>query len=391
MTEPVRKLLGGYATGTLTPEEQNALFAAAVQDQELFNLLADEQVLRDYLMDPVFRSELLQDLEQVPEQSRPLPQREPRQWIGWLFGGSIAAATVAIFLITLIPPREKPRVAQVSLPELVARQYPVTSTPKAKVAVPVPSIAPPPVLAPPTAAPPHSNILSRIQPAPASVAAPSAFSPLKVAVLDFDSGRADPQVGQSLSKYLSDQLATDRSYSVVNREKVASAMAEHGKDTLITQETAAKIGRAVGADAVLMGRVSNSPVALRASPSNAFRAEIAPAQPAVYASLIDSATGKTLRVAQASAHPGNLEAAAAVLGKALELRATVTDVNGGIVTLDIGTKAGVKPGDRFRILHGDEVLGEATITAVKEGFAVGTFEGAKKPQPGDQAVFIRGR
>jgi len=41
--DEVQKLLGGYATGTLTPEEQQALFAAALEDQELFDALAHEQ------------------------------------------------------------------------------------------------------------------------------------------------------------------------------------------------------------------------------------------------------------------------------------------------------------------------------------------------------------
>ena len=45
--EDIQKLLGGYATGTLTPEEQQALFSAALEDQELFDALAREQSLRD--------------------------------------------------------------------------------------------------------------------------------------------------------------------------------------------------------------------------------------------------------------------------------------------------------------------------------------------------------
>ena len=42
----LRKLIGGYATGTLTDDERQALFAAALQDQELFDALADEQAMR---------------------------------------------------------------------------------------------------------------------------------------------------------------------------------------------------------------------------------------------------------------------------------------------------------------------------------------------------------
>jgi hypothetical protein len=57
--EDIKKLLGGYATGTLTAEEQQALFAAALEDQELFDALAHEQSLRDLLRDPAARAELL--------------------------------------------------------------------------------------------------------------------------------------------------------------------------------------------------------------------------------------------------------------------------------------------------------------------------------------------
>jgi len=47
-----KKLVGGYATGTLTPEERQALFQAALQDQGLFDALAREEALRDALSDP---------------------------------------------------------------------------------------------------------------------------------------------------------------------------------------------------------------------------------------------------------------------------------------------------------------------------------------------------
>lgn len=57
--EEVEKLLGGYATGTLTPGEQQLLFEAALEDQELFDALAREQSLRDLLGDPAARAELL--------------------------------------------------------------------------------------------------------------------------------------------------------------------------------------------------------------------------------------------------------------------------------------------------------------------------------------------
>ena len=59
------KLLGGYATGTLTEGERRRLFEAALHDQLLFNALADEQVLKDLLDDPISRRYLIETLEQA--------------------------------------------------------------------------------------------------------------------------------------------------------------------------------------------------------------------------------------------------------------------------------------------------------------------------------------
>jgi hypothetical protein len=66
--EEIEKLLGGYATGTLSKGERRALFEAALDDQELFDALAKEQALRDVLQDPSARRELLEALG---------PAREP--------------------------------------------------------------------------------------------------------------------------------------------------------------------------------------------------------------------------------------------------------------------------------------------------------------------------
>ena len=61
--DDVKRLMGGYATGTLTPAEQKALFEAALEDQELFNALAREQTLREALDDPAVRHELIERLQ----------------------------------------------------------------------------------------------------------------------------------------------------------------------------------------------------------------------------------------------------------------------------------------------------------------------------------------
>src|SRR4051812_29860738 len=59
MTDDVRKLLGGYAAGTLTEDERGALYRAALEDPTVFDAMAEEQPVRDLLDDPSARAELL--------------------------------------------------------------------------------------------------------------------------------------------------------------------------------------------------------------------------------------------------------------------------------------------------------------------------------------------
>jgi hypothetical protein len=53
------KLLGGYATGTLTEEERRDLLAAALDHQAIFEALVDEEALRELLADPEAKAQLL--------------------------------------------------------------------------------------------------------------------------------------------------------------------------------------------------------------------------------------------------------------------------------------------------------------------------------------------
>ncbi len=59
----IQKLLGGYATGTLTEAERRRLFEFAMHDQELFDALTDEQALKEILDDPQCRQRLLRALK----------------------------------------------------------------------------------------------------------------------------------------------------------------------------------------------------------------------------------------------------------------------------------------------------------------------------------------
>jgi hypothetical protein len=96
--EDIQKLLGGYATGTLTPEEQQVLFDAAIEDQEIFDLIAKEQPLHDLLGDPAARAELLAALD------RP----HLRWWQRWQVQAGAAVALAGLVTGVIVMRRPSP-------------------------------------------------------------------------------------------------------------------------------------------------------------------------------------------------------------------------------------------------------------------------------------------
>lgn len=101
MEHDLEKLLGGFAPDTLTPEEKRSLYAAALQDQQLFNALADEQALKELLSNPNVRRRLLTSLEE----QRASATGSSFSWLDWLrrpaglaFAGGLTAAALAVVL-----------------------------------------------------------------------------------------------------------------------------------------------------------------------------------------------------------------------------------------------------------------------------------------------------
>ena len=92
--EEIRKLIGGYATGSLTDDERRQLFDAALDDQELFDQLQEEQSLKELLDDPISREQI----RRAAAESLP-PSWFRRPWI-WAVGASFA--TAAVLLVALV-------------------------------------------------------------------------------------------------------------------------------------------------------------------------------------------------------------------------------------------------------------------------------------------------
>jgi len=154
--DDIQKLLGGYATGTLTPEEQQALFDAALTDQELFDALAREEALRDVLSDPVARAHVLAAIDDV---------RAPwyrNWWRPMVVMATAASLVVAVAVYTRSP--KVSRIAKVELPRfrppVEARSQPMLPEPPElrresaalkSLAIPLPAVRP--VAPAPSAAP----------------------------------------------------------------------------------------------------------------------------------------------------------------------------------------------------------------------------------------------
>jgi hypothetical protein len=100
--DQIRKLLGGYATNALTADERRILFEAALEDQDLFNALQNEDALRELLADPVSREQVRKALE-TPNSGR--SNRDARRgefsWRRWIYGVAMPAVA-AVIVITVM-------------------------------------------------------------------------------------------------------------------------------------------------------------------------------------------------------------------------------------------------------------------------------------------------
>ncbi|MGB6946806.1 MAG: hypothetical protein WBE37_30705 [Bryobacteraceae bacterium] len=102
--DEIRKLLGGYATNALTANERQILFEAALEDQELFNALQNEDALRELLDDPVSREQVRRALN-IPKRAKSRPHFGSRRW---LLGVAIPAVA-AVILIAIMNRYNAPR------------------------------------------------------------------------------------------------------------------------------------------------------------------------------------------------------------------------------------------------------------------------------------------
>jgi hypothetical protein len=169
--DEIRKLLGGYATNALSADERRILFEAALEDQDLFNALQNEDALRELLADPVTRDQLRGALE-----ARKNPTPRTAFWSRrWMFG--VAMPAVAAIIIIAFMNRA---------------HAPLAIAPRA-VHTAASEGAPAPLPSPPTASPPaKKESASRLAPTRVIPAVPELPAPVQLeATQDVDQTSRD--------------------------------------------------------------------------------------------------------------------------------------------------------------------------------------------------------
>jgi curli biogenesis system outer membrane secretion channel CsgG len=293
-----------------------------------------------------------------------------------------------------------------------------------------------------------------------------------VAILNFDystvqSGVAaifgtNQDVGKGVADLLVEKLVQSGNYRVIERKAIDKIVAEQNfsNSDRADSTTAAKIGRLLGADAIIMGSITQfgrddrktsvggSVIGGRLSRYGlgGVGASKAKAVVGLSARIVSVNTGEILAVAGGTGEStrtgtnligsgGGAGAAAAglvdmtsanfadtVLGEAVNaatqklateldanasrlptttvsLNGLVADVSGATLILNIGSRAGVKVGDKLEVSRvGREIrdpatgkiirrvedrLGEVTISEVDESSAVGTYSGTGAVKVGD--------
>jgi curli biogenesis system outer membrane secretion channel CsgG len=294
----------------------------------------------------------------------------------------------------------------------------------------------------------------------------------RIAVLNFDFGTvqsglaaifgANVDVGSGIADLIVERLVESGVYSVYERKSLDKILTEQNfsNSDRADAASAAKIGRLLGVDAIVIGSVTQfgrddkqtnigggalGGIAGRYGLGGVGRRE-AKAVVGISARIVDidtgeikaiasgkgesSRSGTTLLGAGGSSSGGGGGAydmrssnfansilgeatkqavmmlsqqlngnAGRIQGKVLKVDGMVADVSGNTLVLNVGSRSGVRVGDKLSIRRMsreikdpatgkvirrvEETLGEVTITEVDEQSSVGTFSGVSAPKTGD--------
>ena len=269
-------------------------------------------------------------------------------------------------------------------------------------------------------------------------------------------------VGRGIADIMVDRLVKSGNYSVIERKALEKVMAEQNfsNSNRADPSSAARLGKLLGVDAIIMGSITqfgrddkNTQVAGGAIGGVTGRFGIggvgrreSKAVVEISARMVNVDTGEVLVTAQGKGEStrggtsllgsggssvasaggaGSMSSsnfASTILGEAtnkavtavatefdhnvaripvrtIPLDGVVADVTGNTIVLNVGTKNGVRVGDKLQVVRtGREIrdpntgkvlrrtesaLGTLAITEVDEGSAVGTYEGSEAAKVGD--------
>ena len=294
----------------------------------------------------------------------------------------------------------------------------------------------------------------------------------RVAVMNFEYGTVqsdiraifgtNQDVGKGIADLLVNRLVTDGAYSVIERKALDKVIAEQNfsNSDRADPNSAAKIGRLLGVDAIIIGSITqfgrddkNTSVGGSAIGGLAGRYGLggvgkrsAKAVVGLTARLISTDTAEILAVASSKGESSRsgaslLGSGGSVIGagggewdmsshnfgdtilgeavnqavsglasqidreagklpaKTVVIDGLIADVNGANVVLNIGSKAGIKAGDRLKVMRGgrtitdpatgrvirriEDEIGEVVITDVDEASAGGKYTGSAPAKVGD--------
>jgi hypothetical protein len=375
----IRKLLGGYATGTLTEEERNLLFSAALEDQELFNALADEEALRELLAEPATRQILLEELQRQPVDAMLLrDQRVPLELAAQVVSPPHARAEMRKLAEPLwarirdhLTPRRLAVAGGLTMMLLIAAgvQYEKSHSPRPAT---VASVNPASNLTLERSAPGESE----------SAAAPRVRDSSLPPTLD-SRRRGARQVADPAGVTQAEQRPAEASQrdsenrTAVPQEVLRDTETKAEKEATDAVPTRDQLNQAVR-EQIAQAR-SKETVPASAPPAAAFSAPPAPVSPA------QIVTGG-LRKAAAPPLP-RAPMAGRLTDQIGEVNAKVTDVNGTIVSINVGSNGGFKVGDTVEIVRDNRVIATSKLSQVGTTFAVGAVQSAAgsadTPRPGD--------
>jgi curli biogenesis system outer membrane secretion channel CsgG len=315
-------------------------------------------------------------------------------------------------------------------------------------------------------------LLAAIAPAQDAASAAPAAPRKRVAVMNFDYGTvrsysqaifgSDQDIGKGISDMLVTRLVQDGKYSVIERNALDKILTEQNfsNSDRADSTTAAKIGRILGVDAIIIGSITqfgrdDQHTNVGGGGYGGFGSKYgiggigtkkAKAVVGISARMINTSTGEIMVAVTGTGEStrsstsllgagggggsggaagldmGSSNFASTILGEAtgkavedtatqldasvdkvqaikIEFSGLVADVSSGTLIINVGRKAGVKPGQKLLVSRQVRVIkdpstgkvikavtdkiGEATVTEVDEDSATATFSGAGAPKVGD--------